>query len=159
MLGMKSSPLLDINGDEPNQRHGYHSDESCQFPNQNGKHDEADERHTNGSGSQCQESASDAHQFQWLLKSFENGITFTVDVHKIVLKRKTPYSFAKCMKSSFGLLLEKQGQCFGHGDESHTAADGKHDGLLYVLIAVLHLEIDVEGTDKHDDRCNGFHQV
>ena len=107
MFGMKSSPLLDINGDEPNQRHGYHSDESCQFPNQNGKHDEADERHTNGSGSQCQESTSDAHQFQWLLKSFENGITFTVDVHKIVLKRKTPYSFAKCMKSSFGLLLEK----------------------------------------------------
>src|SRR5574344_2027153 len=37
MFGMKSSPLLDINGDESNQHHGYHSDESCQFPYQNGK--------------------------------------------------------------------------------------------------------------------------
>ena len=159
MLGMKSCALLDINGDESNQYHGYHGDESCQFSYQNGKHDEADERHTNGSGSQCQESASDAHQFQWLLKSFENRITFTIDVHKIVLKRKTPYSFIESMKSSFVLLLEKQGQCFGHSNESHTAADGKHDGFLYVLVSVLHLEIDVERTDEYDDRSNGFHQV
>lgn len=159
MLGMKSSPLFDINGDESNQRHGYHGNESCQFSNQNGKHDEADKGYTYSRCCQRQKSASDAHQFQWLLKSFENGITFTINVHKIVLKRKTPYSFAECMKSSFSLLLEKQGQCFGHGDESHTAADGKHNGFLYVLIAVLHLEIDIERTDKHDDRCNGFHQV
>ena len=44
-------------------------------------------------------------------------------------------------------------------DEGDTAADGQHDGLLDVLVAVLHLEIDIERTNQNDDGSNGFHEV
>ena len=42
------------------------------------------------------------------------------------------------------LLLEEHRQCLRHGNECHAAANGHHNGLLHVLVAVLHLEIDVE---------------
>jgi hypothetical protein len=42
-----------------------------------------------------QKSASDTHQFQWLLKPFEYGKSFTINVHKILLKRKTSFSFVE----------------------------------------------------------------
>lgn len=43
--------------------------------------------------------------------------------------------------------------------KSDTASDSKHDGLLHVLVSVLHLEVDVEGTDQNDNGSNGLHQV
>ena len=56
-------------------------------------------------------------------------------------------------------LLEEQRESFRECDECDTASDGKHDGLLHVLVSVLHLEIDVEGTDQDDNGSNGLHQV
>ena len=63
---------------------------------------------------------------------------------------------------SFGhnrLLLEEHGKGFRHGNECDTAADGHHDSLLHVLVAVLHFEIHVEGSDEDDDGSNGLHQI
>ena len=58
-----------------------------------------------------------------------------------------------------GRLTEEKGQGLAQRDEGDTAADGEHDGLLDVLVAVLHLEIDVEGADEYDDGGDGFHQI
>ena len=56
-------------------------------------------------------------------------------------------------------LLEEQRQGFRHGDECHAAADGHHDGLLDILVTVLHLEVHVECTHEHDDGSDSLHQV
>lgn len=55
--------------------------------------------------------------------------------------------------------LEEQRKSFRKCDECDTASDGKHDGLLHILVSVLHLEIDVERTNKDDNGSNGLHQV
>ena len=57
--------------------------------------------------------------------------------------------------SSDVAYLKNNGQC----DERDTAADGQHDGLLDILIAVLHLKINVKCADQNDDGGNGFHKV
>lgn len=51
-----------------------------------------------------------------------------------------------------GCLLEEERKSLAQCDEGDTAADGEHDGLLDILVAVLHLEIDVEGTHE-DNHC------
>lgn len=56
-------------------------------------------------------------------------------------------------------LLEEQRQGCGHGNHGDTAADGHHDGLLHVLIAVLHFEIDIERTHQRNDCSDGIHQL
>ena len=56
-------------------------------------------------------------------------------------------------------LLEEQRQGLAHCKKSYTAANREHDGLLHVLISVLHLEINGERADQCDDSSNGLHQV
>lgn len=56
-------------------------------------------------------------------------------------------------------LLEEQGQSLAQSDEGDAASDCEHDGLLHVLVAVAHLEVDVEGADKGDDGGDCLHQI
>ena len=134
---MKSAALLHIDGNQPDQCQYYHGDKSSQFAHDDGKHDKAYKRSSDGTCGIHEESSLDSHKLQGALKPLEDRIT--IAAHRS--------------------LFEEHGQCLRHGDEGDTATDGHHDCLLHVLVAILQFEEHVEGTDKHNDGCDGFHQI
>ena len=72
-------------------------------------------------GCRCQseETATYAHKLQRLLQSLEHRVSFLIHCH-----------------AGIG-LLEEQRKSFRKCDECDTASDGKHDGLLHILVSVL----------------------
>ena len=139
---MQSAFLLDVDGHEPCGGHHQHGDEARELAYGHREHDEAYEGHAYGRGRQREEASAYAHELQRLLQSLEDGEAFHVLFHPVSV-----------------FSGEEQGQGFRQGDEGYASADGQHDGLFHVLVAVLHLEIDIEGPDKHDDGGDGLHQV
>ena len=83
-LGMESAALFDVNRDQSCDGQHNHSDEACQFTNEDGEHDKADERQSDGSGGIAKEPASDSHELQRTLKSFEYGIAVVITLHDSV---------------------------------------------------------------------------
>ena len=83
-LGMESAALFDVNRDQSCDGQHNHSDEACQFTNEDGEHDKADERQSNGSGGIGKEPASDSHELQRTLKPFEYGIAVVITLHDSV---------------------------------------------------------------------------
>ena len=70
--------------DQSCHSHHQHGDEPGEFSQNNGEHDEADERHADRRSRQCEEAATDAHELQRLLQTFENGITLLIHRHASV---------------------------------------------------------------------------
>lgn len=80
-LGVQASLLLEVDGGEPRGCHHDHGDESRQLPHEDGEDDESDEGGADGHGGKGQETASDTHELQGLLKALEDGIAVVVDLH------------------------------------------------------------------------------
>ena len=83
-LGMKSAALFDVNRDQSCDGQHNHGDEACQLANEDGEHNKADERQSDGSGGIAKEPASDSHELQRTLKSFEYGIAVVISLHDSV---------------------------------------------------------------------------
>ena len=80
-FGMESAALLDVNRDQSCDGQHNHGDEACQLANEDGEHDKADERQSDGSGGIAKEPASDSHELQRTLKPFEYGIAVVITLH------------------------------------------------------------------------------
>ncbi len=117
---MQSSALFDEDGHQPDDCHDKHGDESGELSKYNGEQYESDKRHTDGQCCQREEASTDAHEFKRFLQSLEYGKSLLIHRHSIVTS----------------LLFEEQRKSLGKRDEGDTAADGEHDGLLHVLVAV-----------------------
>ncbi len=57
------------------------------------------------------------------------------------------------------LSFEEFREHLSQGHERDTSTDGHHDGLFHVLVAILHLEIDVECAYQTYDCRDGVHKV
>jgi len=141
-LGVKSFLLLDIDGSQSAASDDHRHCQGRKSSEEHIEKDEPQERSPEGGGGNPDEPATDSHEFKGQLKPLEHGISTVVYFH-----------------SPAGLISEELRQGSGHGQQSGTTADGHHDGLLDILIAVLELVVAVEGSDEADDGSKDIEEV
>lgn len=54
---------------------------------------------------------------------------------------------------------EEHGQCLGRSHKEDTGSHNHHDGLLHVLLLVVHLDVHRDGTDHSHDAGDGVTQL
>ena len=80
---MESAALFDKDGDDACSKGYYHRDKTGKFAENYGEEQKRQKTDTNGCCCERQESSSNAHELQWLLKTFEDGVTLKIQFHLV----------------------------------------------------------------------------
>ena len=130
LFRMQPMSLLHVDGKQTasgtNTQYQQRDTESEQYVTGN----EAEKRCSEGGCGNEDKAPPDAHELQGHLETFIHGIACVARFHSLIAKEL------------------RQG--YGHRYQGGTTTNGHHDGLLHILVAVVHLVEDVEGTDDAD---------
>ena len=139
LLGMQAVSLLQIDGKQTasgtDTQHKQGDAESKEDISGN----EAEEGCSEGGCGNEDKASPDAHKLQGHLETFIHGVACVVRFHS--------------------LIAEELRQGNGHRYQCGTTANGHHDGLLDILVAVVHLVEHIEGSNDADHCSNHIEKV